>query len=88
MDIMMPEFALTPETKNEILDELQKRGLSHAFCSACSTSTDLSFMRKKPEHGVNSAMCLPCFLHNHTDANPEDIDRMVEIGENNGWYFD
>lgn len=88
MDVMMTEHMLSPETKNEIITELQKRGLPHARCSACGEYTDLSFMRKTQNEQVEHAMCLPCFLLNHTDTDQEIIDKVVEVGIKNGWYFE
>ena len=59
------------------------------LCSACGSKiTNLGFLRKKFDEPLDAAKCLPCFLHNYTDADQDKIDRMVKIAETHGWYKD
>lgn len=79
---------LSLEDRMEIISKLGELGRMHPYCSACSSSIDIGFMRKLPGEDLNQAMCLPCFLQNHTDYNQDLIDRIVQIGEIKEWYHD
>ena len=79
---------LSLEDRMEIIAKLGELERMHPYCSACSSSVDIGFMRKLPGENLNQAMCLPCFLQNHTDSNQELIDRIVQIGEIKKWYHD
>ena len=87
-DLFQMNFTLSLDDRMEIIAELAKREMKHPFCSACSSSVDIGFMRKNPDEELNQAMCLPCFLRNNTDENQELIDKIVEIGTLKGWYHD
>ena len=79
---------LSLEDRMEIISKLGEMGRLHPYCSACSSSVDIGFMRKLPGEPLNQAMCLPCFLRNHTDTRQELIDKIVQVGEIKGWYYD
>jgi len=85
-DLFQAAFVLPYADKMEIVEKLKSLGLGYCVCSACSSEVDLSFLRRKPEEPLTHAMCLPCFLQNHTTTSQEDIDRMVEMGESQKWY--
>lgn len=87
MDYMVMEFALSPEVKDKIIAELKRRNLDHACCSACDSPTDLSFLRTPKGQHYSQSMCVPCFLNNYTDLEDVEIQKVVAIGEKNGWYF-
>jgi len=87
-DLFQLDFVLPAELKMEIMENVHKLGMVAPYCSACSSSVDVVFMRKTPEEHVNQCMCLPCFLLNHTDTDQDDIDRMVELGQSQGYYKD
>jgi hypothetical protein len=40
-----------------------------------------------PDVPILHAMCVPCFLLNHSDVEQDIIDRVVKVGERQGWYF-
>jgi hypothetical protein len=87
MDLMAVNFCLSPDDKDAIAEHLRQVEMPHAVCSACSTETDLSFMRKLHDVPLLHAMCVPCFLRNHSDIEQDLIDRVVRVGEKQGWYF-
>lgn len=88
MDIFKMDFVLSLDDRMEIISHLRELNKAHPYCSLCSSSVDIGFMRKP--HGADNkqAMCLPCFLQNHSDASQELIDKIVEIGNIKGWYHD
>jgi hypothetical protein len=87
-NLMQADFVLSYEDRIEIVENLRKLGGGEVCCSACASDVDISFLRRKPEQILEHAMCLPCFLKNNTTTSQEDIDRMVEIGQSQGWYID
>ncbi len=87
-NLFQAEFVLSYDDRMKIMEELKKLGSEVPCCSACASDVDIVFLRRKPEQPLEHAMCLPCFLQNHTDTSQEDIDRMVEIGQSQGWYID
>jgi len=87
-DLFQMANVLSVEDRFEIIGKLKDMDRMYPYCSACSSSTDIAFMRKLPDEDLNQAMCLPCFLQNHSDANQELIDRIVKIGNIKGWYYD
>ena len=87
-DLFQLDFVISADLKMEIMENVHKLGIGHPYCSACSSGVDVVFMRKTPEESTNQCMCVPCFLRNHTDASDEDIDRMVALGESQGYYKD
>jgi len=87
-DLFKIDFTLSLDECMEIISKLTELGRNHPYCSLCSSSVDISFMRKLHDSNINTAMCLPCFLQNHTDANQELIDKIVEIAKLRGWYHD
>jgi hypothetical protein len=87
-DLFQMANVLSLEDRMEIIAKLKKQEAMHPCCSACSSLVDIGFMRKLPGDNLNQAMCLPCFLQNHTLENQELIDKIVEIGTLKGWYHD
>lgn len=87
-DLFQMEFALNLEDRMEIIAKLGELGRMHPYCSACESSVDIGFMRKPHDAPLNHAMCIPCFLRNHTNEPQELIDKIVEIAEHKGWYHD
>ena len=87
MDLMAVDFCLSGEDKDAINEHLRQVEMRHAVCSACSSETDLSFMRKLHDSPILHAMCVPCFLRNYSDTKQDIIDRVVLVGERQGWYF-
>jgi len=88
MDPFKMDCVLSLDDRMEIIAKLQKLEIKYPCCSACSSGVDIAFMRNQPHEPLNKAMCLPCFLHNHTDTNQELIDRITKIGQLKGWYYD
>jgi len=88
MDYMAIDFCLSGNDKDAINEHLRQVMMPNAVCLACSTETDLSFMRKLPDEPILHVMCVPCFLRNHSDTDQDVIDRVVKVGEKQGWYFD
>lgn len=87
MDLMATDYCLSGTDKDAVVEQLRQLDMPHVFCSACSTETDLSFMRKLHDEPLRAAMCVPCFLLNHSDTDQDTIDRVVKVGEKQGWYF-
>lgn len=87
-DLFQRNNVLSMEERMIIIANLGDMDRLHPYCSACSSEVDISFMRKFPEQHVNESMCLPCFLHNHTNHEQSDIDRIVQIANEKGWYYD
>lgn len=87
MDYMAVDYCLSGDDKDAIYEHLRQVKMQHAVCSACSTETDLSFMRKLNDEPIRHAMCVPCFLRNHSDVEQDIIDKVVKVGERQGWYF-
>ncbi len=87
-DLFMMEFALSLDDRMAIIAKLAELGRKYPYCSACASSVDIGFMRKTPKEDINQAMCLPCFMQNHTDADQELIDKISKVGELKGWYYD
>jgi len=87
-DLFQSDFALSYADRSEIVENLKKLGGGTIYCSACGSGVDIVFMRRKHNEPLKHAMCLPCFLQNHTDTDQDDIDRIVKIGESRGWYSD
>ena len=88
VDLFQQSNVLSVEDRFEIISKLRSMERMYPYCSACSSSVDIAFMRKLTGEDLNQAMCLPCFLNNHTDFSQELIDRIVKIGEIKGWYYD
>ena len=58
-------------------------------CATCGSKiSNLGFLRKTFDESLDSAKCLPCFLHNHTNVDQDQIDRITKIAEAHGWYKD
>jgi uncharacterized protein YlaI len=87
MDFMAIDYCLSGTDKDAINEHLRQVEMPHAVCDACSTQTDLSFMRKLHDEPLRAAMCVPCFLRIHSDVEQDIIDRVVVVGERQGWYF-
>ena len=87
-DLFQMEYSLALDDRMEIITKLGELERMHPYCSACSSSVDIGFMRKPHGADNNQAMCLPCFLQNHSDADQELIDKIVIIGQDKGWYHD
>jgi len=87
-NLFQMDNVLSIEDRFEIIGKLRELNHKYPYCSACSSSVDIAFMRKLPGDNLNQAMCLPCFLQNHTDTGQELIDKIVVIGEHKGWYYD
>ena len=87
-DLFQMANVLSVEDRFEIIGKLRELNRMYPYCSACSSSVDIAFMRKLPGEDLNQAMCLPCYLNNHTDTDQALIDRIVKIGEIKGWYYD
>ena len=87
-DLFQMANVLSVEDRFEIIGKLRELNRMYPYCSACSSSVDIAFMRKLPGEDLNQAMCLPCYLNNHTDTEQSLIDRIVKIGEIKGWYYD
>ncbi len=85
-DLLQGKFVLTPKEKITVMGELNILHNEHPYCSACGSAVDITFLRKHHDSPIHAAMCLPCFLNNYTDEAREDIDRMVEIADSQGWY--
>ncbi len=85
-DLLQGEFVLSATEKITVMGELDVLHGEHPHCSACGSAVDVAFLRKHSDAPVEHAMCLPCFLNNYTDETQEDIDRMVEIADSQGWY--
>ena len=86
-DLFVLNFALSYSDRMEIVEEIRKLGTHKVYCSLCGSPVDISFLRKTEREPLAQAMCIPCFLQNHTGTNQEDIDRVVKIGESQGWYL-
>ena len=88
--LLQMEFALSYDDRMTIMEELGKRGLGNnsVFCSACSAAVEISFLRRAKGEHVAYSVCLPCFLHNHTDVSQEEIDDLVKVANEQGWYLD
>lgn len=82
-DLFQTQFALHYHHRITINEKL---GNEAPHCSACESKVDVSWLRKRDEEPLEHAMCLPCFLHNHTNESQTMIDRMVQVGEKNGMY--
>jgi hypothetical protein len=80
-------FVLNADEKITVMGKLSTLGSDHPCCSACGADVDVSFLRKHHDTPIDKAVCLPCFLHNFTEETQEDIDRMVEIADSQGWYI-
>ena len=87
-DLFQKDFSLSLDDRMEIISKLSELGRLHPYCSACSSSVDIGFMRKPHNAPINTAMCLPCFLQNHTGEPQELIDKIVEVADHKGWYHD
>jgi hypothetical protein len=87
MDLMAVDYCLSGNDKDAINEHLRQVEMQNAVCSACSTETDLSFMRKLHDEPLRAAMCVPCFLRNHSNVEQNMIDKVVKVGERQGWYF-
>ena len=87
-DLFQQTNVLSVEDRFEIIKKLASMDRMYPYCSACSSSVDIAFMRKLPGDALNQAMCLPCFLNNHTDTSQELIDKIVQVGEHKGWYYE
>jgi hypothetical protein len=85
-DLFQIEFSLSYEHRVAINEELKKRNMQFPHCSACESAVDITWLRKTEEEMLRHAMCVPCFVRNHTDYDQRDIDLMVKLGEKNGWY--
>jgi len=85
-DLLQAEFVIAPNEKITVMGKLDILHGESPHCSACGHAVDISFLRKHNDTPVHKAMCLPCFLVNFTNENQNDIDRMVEIGDSQGWY--
>ena len=88
LDLFQMANVLSVEDRFEIIGKLTSMERKYPYCSACSSSVDIAFMRKLPGEDLNQAMCLPCFLQNHTGASQEQIDKLVKVGDIRGWYYD
>lgn len=88
--LLQPDFVLSYDDRIEIIEGLKKegKGNNHVYCSACSSAVEISFLRRAKGEHLKHAVCLPCFLNNHTDADQEDIDMIVKIARKKGWYMD
>lgn len=87
-DLFQMEFVLNLDERMVIINRLKELDRVHPYCSLCSSGTDIGFMRKPHGAPVEEATCLPCFLQNHTNTEQELIDKIVDIGELKGWYYD
>ena len=87
-DLFQMDFALSLNDRMEIIAGLKDRNMFHPHCSLCGSGTDIGFMRKPEDAPVEEAVCLPCFLQNHTDSSQDLIDKIVQVGEMRGWYHD
>ena len=88
MDVFQMDYVLSLDDRMDIISHLKELDRIYPYCSLCSSGTDIAFLRKAHDAPLNKAMCLPCFLQNHTDTNQELIDKIVEIGQVKGWYYD
>ena len=84
-DLFQMEFTLHYHERITINKKLDNEA---PHCSACESKVDITWLRKPEGEPLEHAMCLPCFLHNHTDATQAEVDRMVQFGEHHGWYKD
>jgi hypothetical protein len=87
-DLFQMDSTLTYPDRVDIITKLESRHQSNVYCSACDQPVVIEFLRKRENDPVHMAMCLPCFLNNHTDASQEDIDRLVKVAEQRGWYIE
>lgn len=87
-DLFVLNCALSYDDRMEIVEKIRRLGTHRVYCSACESSVDISFLRKTEFEGLHQAMCIPCFLQNHGNTSQDDIDRVVKIGESQGWYTD
>ena len=85
-DLFQLQCRLSFEDRMVIMETLKKLNIPHVHCSACESDVSLGFLRKRHDDPLEEAMCIPCFLHNYTDADQDDIDRMVELANEQGWY--
>lgn len=87
-DLFQMRFCLSRKDRFQIATHLHKHQLDYPCCSACESKVAISWLRKMDDQPLQHAMCLPCFLRNHTDLDQNMIDRMVELGEKHGFYKD
>jgi hypothetical protein len=81
-------YCLNYKQRVAIIEHLEKLNMSAPTCSACESKVDISWLRKLDDQPLHHAMCVPCFLHNHTDTDQDMIDKMVQVGEKAGFYKD
>jgi len=81
------DYTLSYADRGTLEEMMGKRQVNKVFCSACSSAVKISFLRKLESEHLAYALCLPCFLQNHTNTSQEDIDRVVKIAEEKGWYI-
>ncbi len=88
--LLQMEFVLSYDDRMEIIRRLKAKGLgnNNVFCSACSSAVEISFLRRAKGEQLENSTCLPCFLHNYTDVSQEEIDVLVKIAEEKGWYLE
>ena len=87
-DLFQMRFNLNYKERRQIIAKLAELGMDYPHCSACESKVDITWLRKLDDQPLHHAMCVPCFLRNHTDLDQDIIDRMVEIGESHGFYKD
>lgn len=87
--LLQMEFVLSYDDRMEIIERLKAKGLgnNNVFCSACSSAVEISFLRRAKGEQLENSTCLPCFLHNHTDVSQEEIDDLVKVADEQGWYL-
>jgi len=82
-DLFQMRYSLNYKERNVINEKLDNEP---PHCSACESKVDIAWLRKLVEEPLEHSMCLPCFLHNHTNVSQAMVDRMVRLGEENGMY--
>lgn len=87
-NLFQMDFVLSLDDRMGLISSLKETGNKYPQCSLCGSGVDIAFMRKKTDAPLHEAMCLPCFLQNHTSADQKLIDKVVAVGETKGFYYD
>lgn len=84
LDLFQMDYVLSIEDRMYIIENMSGK---HPVCSICETPTDIAWLRKQHDAPIENTMCVPCFLKKFTDAWPEMIDRLVQIGQARDFYY-